>query len=133
MRALPGLPWPTLEAGLTLFSSEIDDAVRLQTVALDRVRLVNQDGVTRTRGVEALARWRKPPYVVTASYLYLDAREPAESGSGHRTVPLTPGHSAGLVAMWEQHDRGRIVAVARQLMELCPGFGVPDAHGSIAP
>lgn len=97
-----------LEAGLTLFGSDIDDAVRLQTVALDRVRLVNQDGVTRTRGVEALMRWRKPPYVLTASHLYLDAREPAGSGSGRRTVPLTPRHSAGLVAMWEQHDRGRI-------------------------
>ena len=53
-------------------------------------------------------RWRKAPYVVTASYLYLDASEPAGSGMGDRTVPLTPGHSAGLVAMWEQHDRGRI-------------------------
>ena len=82
--------------------------MRLQTVAPDRVRLVNQDGVTRTRGVEALLRWRRAPYVVTASYLYLDATEPADSAPGRRTVPLTPQHSAGLVAMWEQHDRGRV-------------------------
>jgi outer membrane receptor for ferrienterochelin and colicins len=97
-----------LEAGLTLFGSDIDDAVRLQTVAPDRVRLVNQDGVTRTRGVEALLRWRQAPYVVTASHLYLDANEPVGDEPGRRTVPLTPRHSAGLVAMWEQHDRGRI-------------------------
>ncbi|MEX2480743.1 MAG: TonB-dependent receptor [Gammaproteobacteria bacterium] len=97
-----------LEARLTLFGSDIIDAVRLQTVAPDRVRLVNQDGVTRTRGVEALLRWRQAPYVVTASYLYLDASEPAEDEPGRQTVPLTPRHSAGLVAMWEQHDRGRI-------------------------
>ncbi|MEQ8861151.1 MAG: TonB-dependent receptor [Pseudomonadales bacterium] len=97
-----------LETGVTLFGSNIDDAVRLQTVAADRVRLVNQDGVTRTRGVEALVRWRQAPYVVTASYLYLDASEPADTGPGRRTVPLTPRHSAGVVAMWEQHDRGRI-------------------------
>ncbi len=79
-----------------------------QTVAADSVRLVNQDGVTRTRGIEALLRWRRAPYVVTASYLYLDTSEPAGGVPGRRAVPLTPRHSAGIVAMWEQHDRGRI-------------------------
>jgi outer membrane receptor for ferrienterochelin and colicins len=58
--------------------------------------------------MEALVRWRQAPYAVTASYLYLDATEPAASGPGRRIVPLTPRHSVGLVAMWEQHDRGRI-------------------------
>ncbi|HKK22294.1 MAG TPA: TonB-dependent receptor [Pseudohaliea sp.] len=96
------------ETGLTLFGSEIDDAVRLETVAPDRVRLINVEGVTRTRGLEGLLRWRRGPYVLTASYLYVDAREPADSGAGRRAVPLTPRHSAGLVAMWEEHDRGRI-------------------------
>ena len=94
-----------LETGLTLFASDIDDAMRLQTVAADRVQLVNQNGVTRTRGVEALLR---APYVVTASYLYLDASEPLVDTAGHRSVPLTPRHSAGIVAMWEEHDRGRV-------------------------
>jgi outer membrane receptor protein involved in Fe transport len=97
-----------LETGLTLFGSDIDDAVRLETVAPDRVRLVNQDGVTRTRGVEALARWRRAPWAVTASYLYLDSSEPSGDGTSRRSVPLTPRHSAGLVAVWEQHDRGRV-------------------------
>ncbi|MEM7504422.1 MAG: TonB-dependent receptor, partial [Pseudomonadota bacterium] len=97
-----------IETGLTLFGSNIDNAVRLQAIAADRVQLINQDGVTRTRGVEALFRWRQAPYVVTASYLYLDAREPNINGPGSDIVPLTPGHSAGVVAMWEDHDRGRI-------------------------
>ena len=97
-----------LETGLTLFGSRIDDAARSQTLAADSVRLVNQNGVTRTRGVEALLRWRRAPFVVTASYLYLDAREPNIGVPGNRTVPLTPRHSAGIVAMWEQHDRGRV-------------------------
>ena len=98
-------PW---ELGLTLFSSDIEDAVRLETVASDRVRLVNADGTTRTRGIEALARWRQGPWVVTGSYLYADASEPDETGAGRQAVPLTPRHSAGFVAMWEEHDRGRI-------------------------
>jgi len=97
-----------LETGLTFFGSDIDDALRLQTVAADSVRLFNQNGVTRTRGIEALVRWRRAPYVVTGSYLYLDADEPAVSVPGNRAVPLTPRHSAGIVAMWEQHDRGRV-------------------------
>jgi outer membrane receptor protein involved in Fe transport len=97
-----------LESGLTLFASDIDEAIRLETVAPDRVKLIHQEGVTRTRGVEALLRWRQAPYVVTASYLYLDASESADAGPGRRSVPLTPRHSAGVVAMWEDHDRGRI-------------------------
>jgi outer membrane receptor protein involved in Fe transport len=98
----------SLETGLTFFGSDIDEAVQLQTVAADRVRLVNQRGVTRTRGIEAMLRWRQGPYAVTASYLYLDAEEPDVSMAGDRTVPLTPRHSAGVVAMWEKHDRGRV-------------------------
>jgi outer membrane receptor for ferrienterochelin and colicins len=96
------------ETNLTLFGSDIDDAVRLQIAGADRVRLVNSAGVTRTRGVEALARWRQGPFVVTGSYLYVDASELDEAGTGRRAVPLTPRHSAGFVAMWEAHDRGRL-------------------------
>ena len=97
-----------LEAGLTLFGSDIDDAVRLETVAADRVRLVNADGATRTRGVELLMRWREAPFSVTGSYLFIDGSEPDETGAGRREVPLTPRHSAGVVAVWEEHDCGRV-------------------------
>lgn len=97
-----------LETGLTLFRSDISDAVRLQPIAEDRVRLVNVDGDTRTRGAEVLMRWRQAPFVVTGSYLYVDATEPEVTGTNRREVPLTPRHSAGFVAMWEDHDRGRV-------------------------
>ncbi len=96
------------ETGLTLFQSEIDDAIRLQTLAVDRVQLINVEGSTRTRGAEVLLRWRQGPYVLTGSYLFVDAREAGDANMGRRDVPLTPKHSAGLVAMWEDHDRGRI-------------------------
>lgn len=97
-----------IEANLILFGSDLEDAVRLQTVAPDRVRLINADGQTRTRGAEALLRWRQGPYVVTGSYVYVDATEPDPDGPGRREVPLTPRHTAGVVAMWEDHDRGRL-------------------------
>ena len=96
------------ETNLTLFGSNIDDALQLVPVAADRVRLVNVEGATRTRGVEMLGRWRRAPFVVTASYMYLDADQPDPVGAGRRAAPLTPRHTAGLVAMWEDHDRGRL-------------------------
>lgn len=52
--------------------------------------------------------WRRGPFVVTGSYLYVDASELKEAGAGRRALPLTPRHSAGFVAMWEEHDQGRL-------------------------
>lgn len=103
-----GYAFDELEVGLTLFRSEIEDAVRLQTISADQVRLINIDGKTQTDGAEVLLRWRRGSYVVTTSYLYVDASEPNVIGAARRMVPLTPRHSAGLVAMWEDHDRGRV-------------------------
>lgn len=95
------------EANVTLFGSNIANATRLEAFALDRVRLVNVDGTTQTRGSETLLRYRSNGFIVTASYMYVDASEPA-IGGGRRTVQLTPKHTAGLVGMWEDEDTGRI-------------------------
>lgn len=104
-----------LEANVTLFASNLANSTRLEdipgsTAASDyQVRLVNVAGLTRIRGTELLLRHRFGDLVVTGSYLYLDATEPlATTGSARRTVPLTPRHSAGVVAMWEQEGKGRL-------------------------
>jgi len=96
------------EATVTLFASDIEDAVQVQEVAPNRIRLVNSGGTTRTRGTELLLRYRWDAFTVTGSYVYVDASEPDPVGTGRRTVPLTPRQSGGVVAMWEDHDRGRI-------------------------
>jgi len=110
-----------VEAMLTLFGSEIANATRLETVAPDRVRLVNVAGETSIRGSEVLLRYRWDAFVVTGSYVYVDASEPDPSGLGRRQAPLTPRHTAGIVAMWEEHDTGRlgleIYYTGRQLLE----------------
>ncbi|MGY6629228.1 MAG: TonB-dependent receptor plug domain-containing protein [Oceanicaulis sp.] len=102
------------EANLIAFRTRVtDEAVLIPTGATlpdgtDRLRIVNAPGETVTRGGEALLRYRYEHYVVTASYMYTqsDARDPV---TGQRVeTPLTPRHSAGMVAMWEDHDRGRI-------------------------
>lgn len=97
-----------VELNLTLFGSNISGATRLEQVAPDRVRLVNGPGQTRARGVELLARYRWNSFVVTGSYVFVDASEPDPAGPGRRWKPLTPRHSAGVVAMWEDHDKGRL-------------------------
>jgi iron complex outermembrane receptor protein len=97
-----------IEASVTLFASNIDKATRLETVAADRVRLVNVNGETRIRGSELLLRYRWRAFSITGSYVYVDATEPTELGTGRKPVPLTPRHTAGAVAMWEKHGKGRI-------------------------
>lgn len=102
-----------LEAHLTLFASDIRHAVRLDDAppAADgtpRVRLVNTDGATRTRGSELLLRYRWGDFKLTGSYVLTDSTEPDPDAPGRRAVPLTPRHTGGLVAMWEQHGRGRV-------------------------
>jgi iron complex outermembrane receptor protein len=99
-----------VEANLTLFGSNAKGATRIETVAgeLDRVRLVNAPGETRIRGSELLLRYRWDSFVVTGSYVYVDASEPDPDSTGRREKPLTPKHTAGVVAMWEEHDKGRV-------------------------
>jgi outer membrane receptor for ferrienterochelin and colicins len=96
------------EASVTLFGSDIEDAVQLFEVDADTVRLVNADGVTRTRGAELLMRYRWDAFTVTGSYVHVDAKEPDPQTGLERTMPLTPHHTAGVVAMWEEHGIGRV-------------------------
>nr|WP_238549497.1 TonB-dependent receptor [Congregibacter litoralis] len=96
------------ETSLTLFGSAIEDAVRLEDAGTDRVRLTNQEGTTRTKGLEAMGRWRQGDFTITANYLYLDTREPVLDSPMNRAVPLTPTHSAGLVSIWEAENKGRV-------------------------
>lgn len=70
--------------------------------------MVNANGPTRIRGAELLLRYRWDAVSLTGSYVHLDATEPDNNGTARQRLPLTPRHAAGLVAMWEEHDRGRI-------------------------
>lgn len=98
-----------LETSVTLFASNIRNSTRIVPGGqADRVRLVNVDGPTRIRGSELLLRYKVKRITVTGSYVFVDATERDDSASRRMRVPLTPKHTAGLVAMWEDHDRGRI-------------------------
>lgn len=104
----------SVETSVTVFASSLDDVTRLDAFASspggepDRVRLVNADGETRILGSELLLRYRWGDFKLTGSYLYLDASERDPDRPGRRDVALTPRHALGIVAMWEQHGRGRL-------------------------
>ena len=98
-----------IESSITLFAANIRNSTRLVPgLAADRVRLVNVESPTRIRGSEVLLRYRLREFTLTGSYVYVDATEADDAGTNRVRVPLTPRHTAGLVGMWEDHDKGRI-------------------------
>lgn len=121
-----------LELNATVFGSMIDDAVQVRLTADDRLELFNAAGPVRTHGTELLARYHAEGLHVTATHVYLRATEPDPSGSARREVPLTPRHTAGLVAAWEQEGRGRIGAefyyTGRQELEENPYRTASEPH-----
>lgn len=102
-----------IETSLTLFGSNVDNVTRVEAFSsnndatFDRIKLVNTEGETKIRGSEVLLRYRWQDVKLTASYLYLDATEESPTGNSRRQIALTPKHSAGFVAMWEQHGNFR--------------------------
>jgi outer membrane receptor for ferrienterochelin and colicins len=103
-----GYVFGRFEANVALFASNLHDAVRIEEInGGTAVRLVNTDGLTRTRGAELLLRYRAGPFTVTGSYVHVDATD-SDPVAGRRWAPVTPRNTAGMVAMWEKHGRGRI-------------------------
>ena len=100
------------ELNAAVFGSVIDHALGLvRRPDPERgVALVNADGETRTWGTEALVRYHRAPWHVTATHTWTRATEPylAEDVFLRREVPLTPRHQAGIVGMWEAEDVGRV-------------------------
>lgn len=102
-----GYVFGPVRADLTLFGSNIRNAVRLEDDGFDHIKLINIAGTTRTRGVELQLRYRWQAFSVTGSYAYINAKEPSPSGIGRRPLPYTPPHSAGIDTMWEKDGKGR--------------------------
>ena len=102
----------------TFFSSRVRDAVHVDREAYV---LRNIQSVTNT-GIELLVTLRRDPFVATGTYTLVDA---VERLSGvERQLALTPRHSAGIVAMIESEEAGRlgleIYVTGRQSLEANP-------------
>lgn len=99
----------SMETSMTIFTSAIDNVTEL--VAIDemndasgkQVRIVNTAGESEISGAELLLRYRWRDIKFTGSYLYTNGTKNDNSGVGRVPLALTPQHSAGFVAMWEEH------------------------------
>ena len=98
-----------LELNATVFGSRIEDPVQARPAPGDasRIELFNATGDVRTHGTELLARYHAEGIHITATHVYLRSTEPHPEEDGRREVPLTPRHTAGIVAALEQEGRGR--------------------------
>jgi outer membrane receptor for ferrienterochelin and colicins len=93
-----------LSATATFFRSSVRHPVHIERVTTYELRNLAEP-ITNT-GVELLGTVRWEPFAVTGTYTYVRSRE--RTSLGTTDVALTPRHSAGIVAMAEWEDRGRI-------------------------
>jgi iron complex outermembrane receptor protein len=104
----------------TLFGARIADPLAVERD--DDYVLFNRSDATTNLGVELLATLRHGAFAATASYTYVRARE--RTGEGERDAALTPRHSAGIVGMWEDEEKGRVGVefyyTGRQRLEVNP-------------
>lgn len=103
-----------LEANVIAFQSRVRHEAALIPVGpvlpdgTSQMQIINAPGTAQTQGSEWLLRYRYDHITVTASYMYTGARSSDPVSGMRRATPLTPRHSAGFVAIWEDHDRGRL-------------------------
>jgi iron complex outermembrane receptor protein len=93
----------SLELNATVFGSVIRHPVVLR--GLD---IVNLDEPTRTVGTEFLARYRRGHWSVVATHTFTQSTELDRNSGVREIVALTPRHTAGFDAMWEDPAKGRI-------------------------
>jgi len=113
-----------LELTGTFFASDVRNPVQLIDGEAGQSRLVNSSGSTRTRGAEALGRYRTGPFLAVATYAFVRSRELDVETGMRREVPLTPRHYAALDLMIEGDDWGRagleLYYVGRQSLDENP-------------
>jgi iron complex outermembrane receptor protein len=96
------------ELNATVFASRIERPVQLRQAGDVVLALANASAPVRTWGTELSARYHAGPLHVTATHVYMRSTEPDPEGGARRKVPLTPEHSAGVVAAFEQEGKGRV-------------------------
>jgi iron complex outermembrane receptor protein len=89
---------------LTLFGSRVSDPIEVERTTAFVLR--NLPEPTTNVGIELLGTFRHAPFALTGTYTYVRSRE--LDGTIKTDVPLTPRHSAGIVAMAESEEVGRV-------------------------
>jgi outer membrane receptor for ferrienterochelin and colicins len=92
---------------VSVFSSEIRDALTVQEAPGDKLQLFNAPGPRRAPGAEILVHYVVGPLQAIGSWSYIDATEAQFSGI-RQAAPLVPRDSGELGAILEKKQRGRV-------------------------
>ena len=92
-----------LSTTITVFASRVEHSIKVDR---DRDYVIRNAERTTNAGAELLATFRREPFAVTGTYTFVRSREYDRGDVA--VVALTPRHSSGIVAMWENEDTGRI-------------------------
>lgn len=95
------------DLNLSLFTSEIRDALEAVAQPGERLELVNAPGRRRAPGAEVLLGYVAGPLHALASWSYIDATETTAAGA-RGPVALVARQSASIDAILESEKRGRI-------------------------
>jgi len=87
----------------TMFGSRVNDPAEVDR---STYALLNLPRPTTNVGAEFLSTVRQGPFAVTASYTYVQSKQ--SEGTSRVETSLTPRHSAGVVAMMEEHNEYRL-------------------------
>jgi iron complex outermembrane receptor protein len=99
-----------VQVNATFFGSVVRAPVGLRPLNDGRggVELVNVAEPARTAGTELFLGWSRGPVRLVGTYTYVHSSEADPEDGTRRTVPLTPAHQAGLVAVHEEEGSGRV-------------------------
>ena len=92
-----------LSTTVTVFASRVRQSIKVDR---DRDYVIRNAEKTTNTGAEVLATFRREPFAVTGTYTFVRSREYDRGDVAD--VALTPRHSGGIVAMWEEEDSGRL-------------------------
>jgi iron complex outermembrane receptor protein len=95
------------DINLSVFSSQLRDALAVQSVPGEKLDLVNAPGPRRAPGAELLIHYVAGPLQMIGSYSHIQATEASLSGL-RQDAPLVPRNSAELGGILENKKRGRI-------------------------
>jgi outer membrane receptor for ferrienterochelin and colicins len=95
------------DVNVSVFNSEIRDALAVRGAADEKLQLFNAPGPRRAPGAEVLIHYDAGPLQVIGSWSYIDATEELVPGM-RQEAPLVPRQSGELGAIFESKKRGRV-------------------------
>jgi outer membrane receptor for ferrienterochelin and colicins len=101
-----GRTFGRLEGNAALFSTRTRNPIVVEPGDEGLLVFGNGAGDLETLGAELLLRYRVGDVTLTGSHVLVDARWRPEEGGPRERTPLVPRNQSGLVAVWEDHDRG---------------------------